>query len=76
MSRDSCQLCREIRQADELRVLRNQGAHYTGTQVSREDAADAIALCEAVLDYTYVLTARFEEFKKRRAAKPAGELDR
>lgn len=56
--------------ADELRVLRNEGAHYTGFQVSREDAADALALSEALLDYMYVLTAKFGEFRKRRAKKP------
>ncbi|MEV4499180.1 DUF4145 domain-containing protein [Micromonospora arborensis] len=55
--------------ADELRVLRNEGAHYTGSQVSREDAADALALSEALLDYMYVLSAKFEEFRKRRSGK-------
>jgi hypothetical protein len=55
--------------ADELRVLRNEGAHYTGSQVSREDAADALALSEALLDYMYVLAAKFDEFRDRRAKK-------
>ncbi|WP_328533683.1 DUF4145 domain-containing protein [Micromonospora zamorensis] len=57
--------------ADELRVLRNEGAHYTGSQVSREDAADALALSEAMLDYMYVLTAKFQEFRERRSKKVA-----
>jgi hypothetical protein len=52
--------------ADGLRVLGNEGAHYTGSPVSREDASDALALAEAVLDYLYVLTAQFEEFQGRR----------
>jgi hypothetical protein len=52
--------------AQALRVLGNEGAHYTGSQVSREDAADALAFAEALLDYMYVLTAKFEEFRKRR----------
>ncbi len=52
--------------ADGLRVLGNEGAHYTGSPVSREDAKDALALAEAVLDYLYVLTAQFEEFQQRR----------
>ncbi|MET9019898.1 DUF4145 domain-containing protein [Actinopolymorpha sp. NPDC004070] len=30
--------------AQSLRVLRNEGAHYTGSQVSREDAEDALEL--------------------------------
>jgi len=50
----------------ELRVLRNEGAHFTGTLVNREDARDALALSEALLDYMYVLTERFHEFKERR----------
>jgi hypothetical protein len=51
-----------------LRVLRNEGAHFTGMLVSRADARDALQLSEALLDYMYVLTARFEEFKARRAS--------
>lgn len=53
--------------AQELRVLGNQGAHFTGTSVSREDAADGLALAEALLDYLYVLSAQFTAFKARRA---------
>ncbi|MGW4946357.1 DUF4145 domain-containing protein [Actinoplanes sp. NPDC004185] len=52
--------------ADGLRVLGNQGAHYTGTQVSRQDAVDALAFAEALVDQIYVMRRRFEEFKKRR----------
>jgi hypothetical protein len=52
--------------ADGLRVLGNEGAHYTGSPVSREDAQDALALAEVVLEYLYVLTAQFEEFQQRR----------
>ncbi|HTJ70256.1 MAG TPA: DUF4145 domain-containing protein [Actinospica sp.] len=54
--------------AQELRVLGNEGAHYTGNAVSREDASDGLALAEALLDYLYVLTAQFDAFKARRAA--------
>ncbi|MFI1415509.1 DUF4145 domain-containing protein [Streptomyces sp. NPDC020707] len=53
--------------AQELRVLGNEGAHFTGRGVSREDAADGLALAEAILDYLYVLTAQFTNFKDRRA---------
>jgi hypothetical protein len=56
--------------ADELRVLGNEGAHYTGSRVSWEDAKDALAFAEAVLDYLYVLGKQFEEFQKRRAKQP------
>lgn len=53
--------------SQELRVLGNQGAHFTGTSVSREDAADGLALAEALLDYLYVFAAQFTAFKARRA---------
>ncbi len=52
--------------SQELRVLGNEAAHFTGGHVSRQDASDAIALAEAILDYLYVFSARFEEFKSRR----------
>ncbi|MGW3951338.1 DUF4145 domain-containing protein [Streptomyces sp. NPDC004752] len=52
--------------AQELRVLGNQGAHFTGTVVSRQDAEDGLALAEALLDYLYVLSVQFAEFKARR----------
>jgi hypothetical protein len=53
--------------AEELRVLGNEGAHFTGRRVAREDAQDALALAEALLDYLYVFSAQFAEFKKRRS---------
>ncbi|MEU8592816.1 DUF4145 domain-containing protein [Streptomyces globisporus] len=54
--------------AHELRALGNQGAHYSSTAVTREDAADGLALAEALLDYLYVLHAQFNAFKERRKA--------
>jgi uncharacterized protein DUF4145 len=54
--------------ADALRVLGNKGAHYTGVPVSREDAADALAFAEALLDHIYVMRKRFEEFCRRQAS--------
>ncbi|MGW1705873.1 DUF4145 domain-containing protein [Streptomyces sp. NPDC002206] len=58
--------------AQALRVLGNQGAHFSKESVSREDAKDALELAEALLDYIYVFTAKYEEFQKRRSAPPAG----
>ena len=52
--------------ADALRILRNEGAHFTGKQVSREDAFDTLKFCEALLEYVYVVSHRFEKFKARR----------
>ncbi len=51
--------------ANALRVLGNQGAHFTGKAVSREDAEDSLAFTEALLDHIYVLRKRFEEFQAR-----------
>jgi hypothetical protein len=55
--------------ADALRILGNEGAHYTGNQVSRDDAEDALAFAEALLDHIYVLRKRFDKFAARRANK-------
>ena len=52
--------------ADALRVLGNQGAHYTGEAVTREDALDALDFAEALLDHIYVFRKRFEAFMRRR----------
>lgn len=53
------------RWADALRVVGNKGAHYTGQAVGREDAEDALAFAEALLDHIYVLRQRFEQFSRR-----------
>jgi hypothetical protein len=64
---DAGQLDRRLYEwADMLRVVGNEGAHFTGNQVSRADAADSLAMCEAILDNMYVLTVRFARFKERR----------
>ncbi|MEU3131506.1 DUF4145 domain-containing protein [Streptomyces sp. NPDC006854] len=52
--------------AQELRLLGNEGAHFTGKPVTRQDASDAVALAEALLDYLYVFSAQFTKFKERR----------
>ena len=61
--------------AEALRVLGNEGAHFTGQRVAREDAQDALALAEALLDYLYVFSAQFDEFKKRRNGQVRSEQD-
>lgn len=52
-----------------LRGLGNDAAHYTGHEVSREDAEDALAFAQAFLEYMYVLSVKFEDFEKRRTKK-------
>lgn len=51
--------------ADLLRVVGNEGAHFSGKGVSAQDAEDALDFAEALLDHLYVLRARFDEFKSR-----------
>jgi len=60
--------------ADALRLLGNEGAHYTGRPVARNDAEDALAFTEALLDHIYLLRKRFDEFAARRArGKPGSQ---
>ena len=56
---------------EELRKVRNLGAHATPEKVSREDASDVLDFLHAIADYIYVLNRKFEEFRLRRAAKPS-----
>jgi hypothetical protein len=53
------------RWADALRIVGNQGAHYTGKPVDREHAEDALAFAEALLHHIYVLRQRFAQFLAR-----------
>lgn len=52
--------------ADILRGVRNAAAHADDDKISRQDAEDSIAFSEALLDYLYVLSARFDAMKARR----------
>ncbi|MBB6473617.1 YbaK/EbsC family protein [Sphaerisporangium rubeum] len=54
--------------AEELRVIGNQAAHIRAGRVRAEDAADAVVLAEALLDYLYVYTPKYRELRNRRAA--------
>lgn len=53
--------------AKSLRHVRNSASHFNYEQVTRQDADDSLAFNEALLDYLYVLTARFEAMERRRA---------
>ena len=59
--------------AQELRVLGNDAAHFTGRVVSSQDAEDALSLAEALMDYMYVFSAQFDKFRMRRSAQPPDE---
>lgn len=53
--------------ADICRDVGNQGAHADKQAVTRQDAEETLDFVEALLDYLYVFTSRYEEFKNRRA---------
>jgi hypothetical protein len=52
--------------ANELRVLRNVGAHATGQRVDCLDATEALDFLQAILEILYELRPKFEKFKLRR----------
>ncbi|MCW2876068.1 MAG: aminoacyl-tRNA deacylase [Sphaerisporangium sp.] len=54
--------------AEELRLVGNEAAHIRAGRISAEDARDAVALAEALLDYLYVFTPKYRDFRKRREA--------
>jgi hypothetical protein len=53
--------------ANELRVLRNLGAHATTKRIDSLDARDALDFLQAILEILYSLRPKFEELKQRRA---------
>jgi len=50
-----------------IRLLGNEAAHDTDMVVSKNDARDVLDFTQAILIYVYSLTARFDQFKNRRA---------
>lgn len=55
----------------DLRALGNEAAHDTTIFISAADAQDALELAEALLNYVYVLNAKYNAFKARRATPAA-----
>ncbi len=54
---------------DALREHRNIGAHAGIESISEEDARDLFTFVNAICEYIFVLTERFDEFVRRRHAK-------
>lgn len=52
--------------SEALRHSRNLGAHATDRVVSNEDARDLLDFANAIAEYVFVLTRKFEEFIARR----------
>jgi hypothetical protein len=51
---------------EQLRKHRNIGAHATEEKISKEDARDLLDFANAICDYVFVLTSKFDEFIKRK----------
>jgi hypothetical protein len=54
--------------AERLREHGNLGAHDSEGEVSEQDARDLIEFAEAICDYVFVLTKKFDAFKARQGA--------
>jgi hypothetical protein len=52
--------------AEQLRLIRNEGAHSPGP-IDRLDALDSIEFLELVMNYLFTLTRRFDALKNRRS---------
>lgn len=52
---------------EELRKHRNISAHATDEIISKEDAKDLLDFVNAICEYVFVLTERFNKFMKRKA---------
>jgi hypothetical protein len=56
---------------DELRKHRNLAAHASGANFNLVDAKDLYEFSTAICEYVFVLTAKFEEFRKRQLKQEA-----
>jgi hypothetical protein len=55
--------------SEALKDLRNIGAHAYDKDISKEDARDVLDFAIAICEYVYVLTGKYEKFKKREKEK-------
>jgi len=53
--------------AAELQRARNLSAHASGERVAKQDAEDLLQFLNAICEYVFVLTERFDQFMKRKA---------
>lgn len=52
--------------ANELRVIRNFGAHATDEPISRQDAEEALDFLQAIMELIYYMRPKFQQMKTRR----------
>ena len=55
--------------SQELQRQRNLAAHASEEKVSQDDATALLEFVTSICDYVFVLSAKFEEFMKRKTAK-------
>ena len=58
--------------AAELQRARNLSAHASGDRVTKQDAEDLLQFLNAICEYVFVLTKRFEQFMQRKAEVAGG----
>lgn len=56
--------------SEALRIAGNEAAHEVSLDVSRQDASDILDLTEAILQYVYAFTDKFNAFMSRRSKRP------
>ena len=57
---------RLVQWAHGIRIVGNEAAHDSDTELTKQDARDALDFTEAILTYVFVLNTRFESFQSRR----------
>lgn len=60
--------------SEQLRRRRNLAAHATSEKISREDATDLLDFLNAICEYVFVLTPRFQAFMERQTKQTASEI--
>jgi hypothetical protein len=55
--------------AESLRKERNIGAHASGDDTSQKDARDILDFARGIIEYIFVLSARYEAYKLRKTNK-------
>lgn len=55
--------------AEALRLHRNIGAHAVKEKITKEEASDLLEFTDAICNYVFVLSKKFEEFIKRKKSR-------
>ncbi len=59
--------------SEALRHQRNLGAHASGEKITKEDARDILDFANAINEYVFVLSKKFDDFVKRQEKKAKGK---